>query len=153
MSQNFAFLQLPLVMLLKIIIKIETLAQMFSCEICKIFKNTFFIEPLQWLSLISKMHLWQCQLSTIKLLLKTVGYQDINYCCKKGSITMADRVLNKLLRMRRSNHEKTFSWMIWEKFQYQNIISIRKKIKSTVISLWLYCTPSNSSTPYSRNTK
>ena len=32
-------------------IKKETLAQVFSCEFCKIFKNTFFIEHLRWLLL------------------------------------------------------------------------------------------------------
>ena len=32
-------------------IKKETLAQMFSCEICKISKNAFFSEPLRWLLL------------------------------------------------------------------------------------------------------
>ena len=30
-------------------IKKETLAQVFSCEFCEIFKNTFFIEHLRWL--------------------------------------------------------------------------------------------------------
>ena len=29
----------------------ETLAQVFLCELCKIFKNTFFIEHLWWLLL------------------------------------------------------------------------------------------------------
>ena len=32
-------------------IKKETLAQVFSCEFCKIFKNTFFTEHLCWLIL------------------------------------------------------------------------------------------------------
>ena len=32
-------------------IKKETLAQVFSCEFCEIFKNTFFIEYLWWLLL------------------------------------------------------------------------------------------------------
>ena len=32
-------------------IKNETLAQVFSCEFCEIFKNTFFIEQLSWLLL------------------------------------------------------------------------------------------------------
>ena len=32
-------------------IKKETLAQVFSCEFCEIFKNTFFIEHLWWLLL------------------------------------------------------------------------------------------------------
>ena len=32
-------------------IKKETLAQAFSCEFCKISKNTFFIEHLRWLLL------------------------------------------------------------------------------------------------------
>ena len=31
--------------------KKETLTQVFSSEICKIFKNTFFIEHLRWLLL------------------------------------------------------------------------------------------------------
>ena len=31
-------------------IKEETLAQVFSCEFCKIFKSNFFIEHLGWLS-------------------------------------------------------------------------------------------------------
>ena len=30
-------------------IKKETLAQLLSCEFCKIFKNTFFLEHLRWL--------------------------------------------------------------------------------------------------------
>ena len=34
-------------------IKKETLAQVFSCEFCEIFKNTFFIEDLRWLLLFS----------------------------------------------------------------------------------------------------
>ena len=29
----------------------ETSTQVFCCEFCKIFKNTFFIEPLRWLLL------------------------------------------------------------------------------------------------------
>ena len=29
----------------------QTLAQMFSCEFCRIFNNTFFIEHLRWLLL------------------------------------------------------------------------------------------------------
>ena len=33
------------------LIKKETLAQVFSYEFCKIFKNTFFIEHLRWLRL------------------------------------------------------------------------------------------------------
>ena len=33
------------------LLKRETLAQVFSCEFCEIFKNTFFIEHLQWLLL------------------------------------------------------------------------------------------------------
>ena len=32
-------------------IKKETLAQVFSCEFCEIFKNTFFTEHLRWLLL------------------------------------------------------------------------------------------------------
>ena len=32
-------------------IKKETLAQVFSCEFCEIFKSTFFIEHLRWLLL------------------------------------------------------------------------------------------------------
>ena len=32
-------------------IKKETPTQMFSCEFCEIFKNTFFIEHLRWLLL------------------------------------------------------------------------------------------------------
>ena len=32
-------------------IKKETIAQMFSCEFCEIFKNTFFTEHLRWLLL------------------------------------------------------------------------------------------------------
>ena len=32
-------------------IKKETLAQVFSCEFCEIFKNTFFTEHLWWLFL------------------------------------------------------------------------------------------------------
>ena len=32
-------------------IKRETLSQVFSCKFCKIFKNTFFTEPPQWLLL------------------------------------------------------------------------------------------------------
>ena len=33
-------------------IKKETLVQVFSCEVCEIFKNTFLIEYLRWLLLI-----------------------------------------------------------------------------------------------------
>ena len=33
-------------------IKKEALSQVFSCEICEIFKNTFFIEHLWWLLLL-----------------------------------------------------------------------------------------------------
>ena len=32
-------------------IKKETLAQVFSCEFCEIFKNTFFVEHVWWLLL------------------------------------------------------------------------------------------------------
>ena len=32
-------------------VKKETLAQVFSCEVCEIFKNIFFTEHLQWLLL------------------------------------------------------------------------------------------------------
>ena len=35
----------------KSFIKKESLEQMFSCEFCQIFKNTFFIEDLSWLLL------------------------------------------------------------------------------------------------------
>ena len=31
-----------------IIIQKENLEQVFSCEFCKVFKNTFFIEHLRW---------------------------------------------------------------------------------------------------------
>ena len=34
---------------LGLFIKKETLAQVFSCELCEIFKNTFFTEHLSWL--------------------------------------------------------------------------------------------------------
>ena len=33
-------------------IKKETLAQVFSCELCEISKNTFFTEHLRWLAYI-----------------------------------------------------------------------------------------------------
>ena len=33
------------------LIKKETLVQVFSCEFCKIYKNTFFIEHIRWLLL------------------------------------------------------------------------------------------------------
>ena len=35
------------------LIKKETLAKVFSCEFCAIFKNTFFIEQLRWLLLLT----------------------------------------------------------------------------------------------------
>ena len=38
------------------VIKKETLAQVFSCELCEITKNTFFTEHLRWLLLEIKAH-------------------------------------------------------------------------------------------------
>ena len=35
--------------------KKETLVQVFSCEFCEIFENTFFIEHLRWLLLVLKI--------------------------------------------------------------------------------------------------
>ena len=38
-------------------IKKEALADMFSCEFCEIFKNTFFIEYFWWLLLMAHIKL------------------------------------------------------------------------------------------------
>ena len=46
----------------KVAVQKETLAQTFSCEYCKIFKNIFFIEHLRWLSLVKlEPSLWNKQ--------------------------------------------------------------------------------------------
>ena len=39
------------------VIEKETMAQEFSCELCEIFKNTFFIEHIWWLLLKNKLTL------------------------------------------------------------------------------------------------
>ena len=63
-------------------IKKETLAQVFSCEIREIYKNTFFIEHLWWLLLdfISKIEGW-CHTEFFDLI--TSNYRQIylhNFC-------------------------------------------------------------------------
>ena len=41
-------------------IKKDTLAQVFPCEFCEIFKSTFFIEHLRWVLLILKGQGYNC---------------------------------------------------------------------------------------------
>ena len=71
-------------------IKKKSLAQVFSCEFCKIFKNTFFIE-----------HIWATASANVMnlqlfLILESVNMIIVLICCKNMTIIFSKSVSNSV---------------------------------------------------------
>ena len=71
-------------------IKKETLAQVFSCEFCKIFKNTFFTEHILATASAHVMNL------LLFLILESVNMIIVLICCKNMTIIFSKSVSNSL---------------------------------------------------------
>ena len=67
-----------------ILFKKETLAHVFSCEFCKISKNTFFTEHLWWL-LLYMLHLLARDKLTLNMMLSTARLIITRLCAKLGA--------------------------------------------------------------------
>ena len=57
--------------------KKETLAQVFSCEFCEIFKNTFFIKHLRWLLLKKNQSFRALSMSKSRYIASLISYNLI----------------------------------------------------------------------------
>ena len=102
-------------------IKKEILAQVFSCELCKIFKNTFFTEHLQWLLLDWGIHLIPYLLTVYFSLSK-----DFSHHLIEPTKSIKDRNVEEA-----SNGHKTsdnipnLGWVIdWSRTHYFKMISL-----------------------------